>query len=75
MHWFDWVGMALGALGAWPAGSKLAKWRRIGFIVWIVSDLFWVLFGLAIHSLPLVVLNLLFILTSARGALNANKAL
>jgi hypothetical protein len=79
MHswWFthgDFCGAVLGVMGAWPAGSKHARARYTGYCLWVLSDIFMVMFGIHIGSWSVLILNLLFVVTSTRGALN-NRSL
>lgn len=59
-----------GILGAILVSGSSSRKRYYGFAIWILSDIFWGLFGISSGGWGLVIMQLFFIVTSTRGMLN-----
>ena len=63
----DWLAMSLSLLAVWMLGNK----NKIGFLVFVAANALWVALGLTlIHSYGIVVGNLFFLVSNARGFAN-----
>lgn len=63
----DWLAMGLSLLAVWMLGNK----NKLGFLVFVAANALWVVLGLAlIHSYGIVVGNLFFLVSNARGFVN-----
>lgn len=63
----DWLAMSLSLLAVWMLGNK----NKIGFLVFVAANAIWVALGLTlIHSYGIVVGNLFFLVSNARGFVN-----
>ena len=75
-------GSVLGLIGAWGTSSADLKMRHLGFTCWVINNPALVLsmIGIAlgwwkgITIIPLIVLNLIYWGTAARGFLNTRGA-
>jgi len=76
------IGSVLGLIGAWGTSSKDRRLRHFGFTCWVINSPALVLsmIGIAlgwwkgITIIPLIVLNLIYWGTAARGFLNTRGA-
>jgi hypothetical protein len=67
----DWLAMALSLYGAYLLGNK----QKLGFIIFAISNVFWVLLGLFfMSSYGMAIGNSLFFLINVRGFINWNRA-
>lgn len=67
----DWLAMSLSLLAVWMLGNK----NKFGFLVFVAANAVWVALGLTlIHSYGIVVGNLFFLVSNARGFANWRKA-
>lgn len=63
----DWLAMSLSLLAVWMLGNK----NKFGFLVFVAANALWVMLGLTlIHSYGIVVGNLFFLVSNARGFAN-----
>ena len=63
----DWLAMSLSILAVWMLGNK----NKFGFLVFVTANALWVALGLTlIHSYGIVVGNLFFLVSNARGFAN-----
>ena len=63
----DWLAMSLSLLAVWMLGNK----NKIGFLVFVAANALWLALGLTlIHSYGIVVGNLFFLVSNARGFAN-----
>lgn len=77
MDWLDamqWPAMAITVLATWLVGSR-GPWRRkIGFWVFIASNLMWVVWGFHTAAYALVTLQFALAALNIRGMIEARKA-
>ena len=63
----DWIAMVLSLIGAFLLSSK-SKW---GWFVNIIASAIWTAYGLwVVFSLPIVILNVIFVANAAIGFKN-----
>jgi hypothetical protein len=67
----DWLAMALSLYAAYLLGNK----QKLGFIIFAISNIFWVLLGLFfMSSYGMAIGNFLFFLINVRGFINWNRS-
>ena len=76
-EWIDllqWPAMAASLLAAWLVGSQRASRRLAGFIVFLVSNVMWVVWGWHDEAWALIVLNCCLAATNVRGIVKNDAA-
>lgn len=67
----DWLAMALSLYAAYLLGNK----QKLGFIIFAISNVFWILLGLFfMSSYGMAIGNFAFFLFNVRGFIHWNKA-
>ena len=67
----DWLAMALSLCAAYLLGNK----QKLGFIIFAISNVFWILLGLFfMSSYGMAIGNFAFLLINVRGFIHWNKA-
>jgi hypothetical protein len=67
----DWLAMALSLYAAYLLGNK----QKLGFIIFAISNVFWVLLGLFfMSSYGMAIGNFAFLLINVRGFIYWHKA-
>lgn len=77
MDWLDalqWPAMAVTVLATWLVGCQSAGRRKLGFWVFLFSNLMWVGWGLHTGAWALVVLQFALAVLNVRGQAEARKA-
>ncbi|CAG9180220.1 hypothetical protein [Cupriavidus pampae] len=77
MNWLDamqWPAMAVTVLATWLVGSRSPRRRKIGFWVFIASNLMWVMWGIHTAAYALVTLQFALAALNIRGMIEARKA-
>ena len=65
----DWIAMLLSVLAMLLLGNKV-KW---GFVLFMLANMTWIVLGfLILHSYAIVLGNIIFLITNARGFLKWN---
>lgn len=70
MTWLDlaqWPAMLITILGAWFVASTQRRRRRIGFWLYLVSNVLWVVWGLHTQAYALILLQLCLAVMNIRG--------
>jgi hypothetical protein len=71
--WLQWTATALALVGAWLTGDHLPFHRVIGFVLYILSDVLWIIWGVK-NKKPLpwgfITMYSVFTFLSARGVWN-----
>jgi hypothetical protein len=73
MQWLDWVqwpAMAVTVLAAWMAASGRRRRREIGFGLFLLSNVLWVIWGWYASAWALIVLQLALAGMNLRGIHN-----
>ena len=70
---FQWGGSIAGVVGSWWVGNQQAKERGVGFIWFILSNVFLIAVFTMMKSWPLLGMQLVFLATSIRGLLSSLK--
>ena len=63
----QWPAMVATIAGAWFVASRSRGRRRIGFVVYLVSNALWVAWGVAGSALAVVVLQFFLLAMNIRG--------
>ena len=67
----DWLAISLSLYAAYILGNK----QKIGFVIFAVSNIFWIILGLFfMASYGMALGNLAFMLLNIRGYIHWNKA-
>lgn len=64
----QWPAMLITLLAAWAVGSRSASRRRIGFWLFIASNLLWIAWGLSERVWALIILQIGLFTLNLRGA-------
>ena len=62
--------MAVTIAAAWGAASHLQFRRRVGFWLFLLSNVLWVIWGVHANAYALIVLQVFLAMTNIRGARN-----
>lgn len=76
MQWIDfvqWVAFAASVTAAWLVASPSVRRRKVGFWVFMVSNVLWIAWGLHAHAMALIALQVCLALMNVRG-LSSNQA-
>jgi hypothetical protein len=71
MDWIDllqWPAMVVTVVAAWLVASQSKRRRRVGFWVFLLSNVLWIAWGLHDRAYALVVLQLALGAMNVRGA-------
>jgi hypothetical protein len=63
----EWIAAACSIAGAWMVGSTTAHVRLVGFLLFLFSNLLWIVWGVSVSAWPLVAMQFAFLVTSVRG--------
>ena len=77
MEWLDlvqWPAMAVTVLAAWLVASTRKSRRLVGFWIFIVSNVLWVVWGLHTSAWALVFLQVCLAAMNIRGAMKAEPS-
>ena len=64
----QWPAMALTAVAAWLVGSRSAEKRNVGFWIFLVSNVLWIVWGWHVQAYALILLQVCLALLNIRGA-------
>jgi low temperature requirement protein LtrA len=68
LDWLQWPAMAVTILASWLVASSHRTRRRIGFWVFLFSNVLWITWGLPAQAYALVVLQVALAAMNIRGA-------
>ena len=74
--WIDtlqWPAMAVSVLAAWLVASSHKHRRQIGFWIFLLSNVLWIVWGMSSHAYALVFLQLCLGAMNVRGAKKATS--
>lgn len=69
----QWPAMAVTVWAAWFVGSSEKRRRKIGFWLFLASNVLWVAWGLSAHAYALIVLQVCLAVMNIRGASRARE--
>jgi hypothetical protein len=70
MDIIQWPAMIVTIAAAWGAGSQSQFRRRMGFWLFLLSNILWVVWGVHANAYALIVLQVFLAMTNIRGARN-----
>jgi hypothetical protein len=68
LNWVQWPAMLVTLLAAWLVGSISKRKRKIGFWVFLSSNVLWVIWGLYTSTYALILLQFGLAAINIRGA-------
>jgi hypothetical protein len=68
LNWVQWPAMLVTLLAAWLVGSTSKRKRKIGFWVFLSSNVLWVVWGLYTSTYALILLQFGLAAINIRGA-------
>jgi hypothetical protein len=63
----QWPAMAVTVTAAWFVASASARRRKLGFWIFLLSNVLWVIWGVSTRAYALVVLQLCLAVMNVRG--------
>ncbi len=63
----QWPAMVITVLAAWLVASRSARKRKVGFWVFLASNVAWIVWGLQAHAYALIVLQVALAILNIRG--------
>lgn len=67
MDLLQWTACVVALIGGWMVANESRTHRRLGFALFLASNLLWIWWGSLSSAWALVTMQALFCLTSARG--------
>jgi hypothetical protein len=64
----QWPAMVVTLAAGWAVGSRTRQRREVGFWLFIVSNVLWVVWGVSEHAWALIVLQVGLFMLNVRGA-------
>jgi uncharacterized MAPEG superfamily protein len=68
LNWVQWPAMLATVLAAWLVGSTSKRKRKVGFWVFLVSNVLWVIWGFHTSAYALILLQFCLAAINIRGA-------
>ena len=65
--WIQWPAMVVTVIASWFVASSRRPRRQIGFWIFLLSNVLWVLWGVHAHAYALIVLQLCLAVMNVRG--------
>lgn len=63
----QWPAMVITVLAAWLVASRSANKRKVGFWVFLASNVAWIVWGASAHAYALIVLQIALAALNIRG--------
>jgi hypothetical protein len=67
LGWVQWPAMAMTIVAAWLVASRKEMRRGWGFWIYLLSNVLWVVWGIAASAWALVLLQVFLAVTNIRG--------
>ena len=67
----QWPAMAVTIVGAWYVASTKKRRRKIGYWLFLSSNVLWVAWGLHVRAYALITLQVFLMVMNVRGLFNA----
>ena len=68
LNWVQWPAMVATVAGAWLTASRSARRRKIGFWVFLTSNVLWAIWGWVAGAPATIVLQVCLAFLNIRGA-------
>lgn len=69
LDWVQWPAMLVTIAAAWMVGSTIESRRKLGFWVFISSNVLWIIWGLHSNAYALIVLQIGLAAMNIRGSI------
>lgn len=69
LDWIQWPAMVVTVLAAWLVGSHRDYRRKLGFWMFLLSNLLWIAWGLYADAYALIILQLALAVMNVRGTI------
>ena len=70
MNFLQWPAMLITVAAAWGAGSERKGRRRLGFWLFLLSNVLWAVWGFSVGAWALIILQFFLAIMNIRGARN-----
>lgn len=67
LDWVQWPAMLVTVAAAWMVGSQSEHRRKLGFWVFLTSNVLWIIWGLYANAYALITLQLALAAMNVRG--------
>jgi hypothetical protein len=67
LDWVQWPAMVVTVVAAWFVASRSPSRRKLGFWLFLVSNVLWVIWGVHARAYALIVLQLCLAIMNVRG--------
>lgn len=74
LDWIQWPAMVVTIAAAWLVGSQIEHRRKLGFWVFLTSNLLWIVWGLYAQAYALIVLQLGLAAMNVRGSIKNSRS-
>jgi len=74
LDWVQWPAMFVTVLAAWLIGSQRPRRRMTGFVLFSLSNVLWVIWGIYAQAHALIVLQICLFLMNLRGFKKNSRA-
>jgi uncharacterized MAPEG superfamily protein len=68
IDWLQWPAMIVTVIAAWMVASQKKLKRNWGFWLFLLSNVLWIVWGIADHAYALIVLQVALAALNIRGA-------
>ncbi len=73
MDWIQWPAMVVTVLAAWLVASSSERRRAVGFWVFLLSNVLWIVWGVHARAYALIGLQICLVAMNVRGTSKNSK--
>lgn len=76
MYWLDslqWLALVVTVIAAWMVSNETRSRRLIGFWVFLLSNVLWLVWGVHAHAFALVTLQLFLAVSNIHGVIKNRR--
>jgi hypothetical protein len=74
LDWIQWPAMLVTIVAAWMIASQRKFKRNWAFLLFLLSNVLWIIWGLHDHAYALILLQLALAILNIRGAMKTSDA-
>lgn len=74
LDWIQWPAMLITLVASWLVASRQKRHRNVGFWVFLLSNVLWVVWGVQSQSWALVALQVGLMVMNIRGAFKTDTS-
>jgi hypothetical protein len=74
LDWIQWPAMLVTIVAAWMIASQRKFKRNWAFLLFLLSNVLWIVWGLHDHAYALILLQLALAILNIRGAMKTSDA-